>query len=88
VYSLNPALTEMLATERAAELSRQAAHPLRPGAASRRSASFRTATGWALVEIGLRLVVSRRCIGRGRVAPEGIGPEGIAMSGGAGIVAR
>ncbi len=83
MYSLNPALTEMLANQRAAELSRQAAHPLRPGPGSRRSGSFRTATGWALIEIGLRLAVPRRGVGRGRIAP-----EGIAMSGGAGIVAR
>jgi hypothetical protein len=98
VYSLNPALIEMLAKERAAELARRPVQSLRPGPASRRSGSLRTAAGWAMVEIGLRLAVPRRgtgpeCIGPERVGPERVGSERVgservAMSGGAGIVAR
>ena len=60
MYSLNPALTEMLAKQRAAELSRQSRHSDRPRPTTGRLGSFKKATGWALVEIGLRLAVPRR----------------------------
>jgi hypothetical protein len=83
VYSLNPALTEMLANERAADLNREAASSLRVGPKSRRPSSVRTAAGWAMVEIGLRLAVPGRRIVRGHVST-----DRVAMGGGAGIVAR
>jgi hypothetical protein len=60
MYSLNPALTEMLANERQADLRRQTAGPRRPSPPSGRVRSLRKATGWALVELGLRLAVPRR----------------------------
>jgi hypothetical protein len=59
VYSLNPALTEMVAKQRAAELSRQSRHSDRPRPTMGRLGSFKKATGWALVEIGLRLALPR-----------------------------
>jgi hypothetical protein len=62
VYSLNPAVTEMLTTDRLAEIHRQAAQCRRPRPASGRAGSLRRATGWALVEVGLRLAVPRRTI--------------------------
>jgi hypothetical protein len=66
VYSLNPTMTEMLTNQRVDEIGRQAAQcrlaRLSRGRAPSRErlGSARKATGWALVEIGLRLAVPRR----------------------------
>jgi hypothetical protein len=60
MYSLNPGLTEMLANERIADLGRDRA-AIRPSRPSfDRLRWLKNAAGWALVEVGLRLVVSRR----------------------------
>ena len=66
MYSLNPTMTEMLTNQRVDEMGRRAAQ-CRRARLSRGSASSkgrlgaaRKATGWALVEIGLRLAVPRR----------------------------
>jgi hypothetical protein len=86
VYSLNPALTEMLTTDRQAEIQRQATQRQatrrqamqrrRPRPSSGRVRSLRKATGWALVEIGLRLAVPRRT----SIARTGIARRSIARS--------
>jgi hypothetical protein len=69
VYSLNPTMTEMLTKQRVSELSSQIALSRRSGLAEGERAkrerlfrlrSVRKATGWALVELGLRLAVPRR----------------------------
>jgi hypothetical protein len=66
MYSLNPAMTEMLTDERIADLRRpKGLRQSRPSFGSLRS--LKKATGWALVEMGLRLAVPRRTL-RGRRA--------------------
>ena len=66
MYSLNPTMTEMLTNQRVDEIGRHAAQCRRArlsreSVSSReRLGSARKATGWALVEIGLRLAVPRR----------------------------
>ena len=62
MYSLNPAVTEMLTTDRLAEIQRQATQCRRPRRASGRTRSLRRAMGWALVEMGLRLAVPHRTV--------------------------
>jgi hypothetical protein len=60
MYSLSPGLSEMLANERIADLSRDRA-ALRPSRPSfGRLRTFRIVTGWTLVAVGLRLAVPRR----------------------------
>ncbi len=68
MYSLNPGLSEMLANERIGDLRRDGAglRPSRPGFGRLRT--LRNATGWALVEVGLRLAVPRRVRDDRRVA--------------------
>jgi hypothetical protein len=63
VYSLNPGLTEMLAKERSADLSRQAALVHRSENRSGKRRSLKKAAGWALVDIGLHLAVPRHGAG-------------------------
>ena len=69
MYSLNPTMTEMLTQQRVSELSSQIALSRRSGRAERELAkkerlyrlhSLQKATGWALVELGLRLALPRR----------------------------
>ncbi len=60
MYSLNPAVTEMLTRNRQIEMQRQAAQRRQPRPVPGGRRSFRKAAGWALVEIGLRLAVPRR----------------------------
>jgi hypothetical protein len=71
VYSLIPTMSEILTNQRVDEIRREAARSraaqCRPGRMSEgnvarqgRLGSARKATGWALVEIGLRLAVPRR----------------------------
>jgi hypothetical protein len=69
VYSLNPTMTEMLTKQRVSELSSQIALSQRRGLVEgelakgerlHRLRSVQKATGWALVELGLRLAVPRR----------------------------
>ena len=69
MYSLNPTMTEMLTKQRVSELSSQIAlsrpRGLVEGERAKRERlyrlrSVRKATGWALVELGLRLAVPRR----------------------------
>jgi hypothetical protein len=66
VYSLNPAVTEMLTTDRLVEIQRQTAQRRQARPVPRGRPSFRKAAGWALVEIGLRLAVPRRTVVPGR----------------------
>ena len=69
MYSLSPTMTEMLTKQRVSELSSQTAlsRPRGPAEGERakrerlyRLRSVRKATGWALVDLGLRLAVPRR----------------------------
>jgi hypothetical protein len=60
MYSLSPGLTAMLANERIADLGRERAAFRLPRPSFDRLRWLRNATGWALVEVGLRLVISRR----------------------------
>ena len=69
MYSLNPTMTEMLTKQRVSELSSQIALSQRRGLVEgelakgerlHRLRSVQKATGWALVELGLRLAVPRR----------------------------
>ena len=80
MYSLNPTMTEMLTKQRVSELSRQTvlSRPRRPAEGERakrerlyRLRSARKATGWALVELGLRLAVPRRSAAPGGHAVPG-----------------
>jgi hypothetical protein len=83
VYSLNPTVTEMLTKQRVDDISRHTARcrrhqPSGAGLASggelpraRKPRSVRRATGWALVEIGLRLAVPRRTLVTGGSALPG-----------------
>jgi hypothetical protein len=80
VYSLNPTMTEMLAKQRLSELSGQMApswrRRLAEGERRKRERLYRLrsvqkATGWALVEIGLRLAVPRRHVVPGVSAVHG-----------------
>jgi hypothetical protein len=67
VYSLNPALTEMLAKERVADLNRCSGEQRRlVRLNSGRLGSVKRAAGWALVEVGLRLAVPRHGVPSGR----------------------
>jgi hypothetical protein len=71
MYSINPGLLAALTEDRAAELRRcagsardrqePARRPAGDGAELRRSA-LRRAAGWALVSLGLRLVLPRRSV--------------------------
>jgi hypothetical protein len=55
-----PALLQMLARQRAAELTQAAVNRRqRPVPASKRARMVRQRIGWALVQAGLRLVVER-----------------------------
>lgn len=60
MYSLNPWMTENLTNDRVAELNRHAAQSKRRRSSGARRPSIRHATGWALVELGLRIAVRRR----------------------------
>jgi hypothetical protein len=60
MYSLNPGLSEMLANGRIADLNRDGAGLRLSRPSFGRLRSVRNATGWALVEVGLRLAVPRR----------------------------
>jgi hypothetical protein len=69
VYSLSPTMTEMLTKQRVSELSSQIALSRQRGLVEgepakgerlHRLRSVQKATGWALVELGLRLAVPRR----------------------------
>ncbi len=62
MYSLNPAVTEMLTRNRQIEMHRQAAQRRQPRPVPGGGRSFRKAAGWALVEIGLRLAVPHRTV--------------------------
>ena len=60
MYSFNPAMAEMLTNERVAELKGQGMACARHPHQLHRLRSLRHRTGWALVEIGLRLALPRR----------------------------
>jgi hypothetical protein len=64
MYSINPGLAGPLVNDRVAELRRSAAGRAARGAP--RSGSLRRKAGWALVSLGLRLVLPRRSVLRGR----------------------
>jgi hypothetical protein len=69
MYSLNPGLTEALANERIADLRRHGAGSRQSTPSFGRLRTLKKATGWALVEVGLRLALPRRSLdGRRGVA--------------------
>jgi len=61
MLSINPGLAGPLVNERLAELRRSAACSA-PRAVRARRASLRNRAGWALVSLGLRLVLPHRSV--------------------------
>jgi hypothetical protein len=67
MFSINPGLAGPLVNERLAELRRSVAASA-PRAVRPRRTSLRTRAGWALVSLGLRLVLPRRSVAVFRAA--------------------
>jgi hypothetical protein len=64
---LNPALAQALASDRSADLRQAAAPRVRPPRDDHRAnviLATRRATGWMLVDVGLRLAVPQRGLNR------------------------